>query len=297
MVVAPWIDKTEYPFESKWFEVGKKRLHYVDEGSGDPVLFLHDSPGWSFSYRYLIKGLKSQFRCIAPDFIGFGLSDKPVNWTYRPERDLEYITDFIDSKRLENITLVTHGMGGPIGMGYAIANPSKIKHIVVMNSWMWPLTEVDAVRKIDKTVNGIAGRFLYLSMNQAVRTMMKTIHDRTHFTKVAREHYWNALHEPSERVGPYGYARALLGSSHYFQSLWDRREAVRDIPALAIWGNEDRRLTSSSVERWRIIFPDLEVKRLPNTGPWVMEEKGPGIMPMIEMFLNDTTYLPTASVL
>lgn len=297
MVVAQWIDRTEYPFESNWFEVGKKRLHYIDEGVGEPVVFLHGSPGWSFTFRYLIKGLKSQFRCLAPDFIGFGLSDKPTNWTYRPERDLDYITDFIESRNLKNVTLVLHGMGGPIGIGYAIKNPSNVRHIVVSNSWMWPLNQVESVQKLDKRVNGFLGRFYYLNLNGPVRSLRRNMQDRTHFSRIAYDHYWNALDEPIERVAPYGYDKALLGSAHFYQSLWDRREAIRDIPAMILWGMADRVLPPSCIDEWRMVFPDAEVKRLPGTGPNVMEEKGPGLIPHVEMFLNDTAYLPTATLM
>lgn len=297
MVAAEWIDRVEYPFSSNWFDVGKKRLHYVDEGVGEPVVFLHGSPGWSFSFRHLIKGLRSQFRCLAPDLLGFGLSDKPTNWTYRPERDVEYITDFIETKNLKDVTLVLHGMGGPIGIDYALKNPSNIRHIVVINTWMWPLTHVEAIQKIDKRVNGVFGRFLYLNMNGPVRSMKRAVQDRTHFDRTAFEHYWNALDEPVERVAPYGYDKALTGSSHFFQSLWDRREAIRHVPALILWGMADRVLPHNFIEQWRMVFPEAEFKKLSNCGPNVMEEKGPGLIPHVEMFLNDTAYLPTATLM
>lgn len=297
MVVASWVDRTEYPFQSQWFEVGKKRLHYVDEGGGPPVVFLHGSPGWSYTYRHLIRALKDQFRCLAPDLIGFGLSDKPVNWTYRPERDVEYVTDFIESKGLSGVTLVVEGMGGPIGLGYAVKYPRNVKHIVVVNSWMWPLTEFETIRKLDRRVNGILGRFLYLTMNLPVRRMKWGMRDRTHFGRPQFEQYLYPLQEPSERVGPYGYDKAMLGSNHFFQSLWNEREVLREIPALILWGMEDKLLPASFVERWQIVFPDAEVKRLANTGPNVMEEKGPGLVPYLEMFLNDTAYLPTATLM
>ncbi|MGF1671643.1 MAG: alpha/beta fold hydrolase, partial [Balneolaceae bacterium] len=82
---ANWIDRKEYPFESRYFEVPAGRLHYVDEGAGDPVVMVHGNPTWSFLYRDLIKRLKPNYRCIALDHLGFGLSDKPIGWSYLPE--------------------------------------------------------------------------------------------------------------------------------------------------------------------------------------------------------------------
>lgn len=297
MVVASWIDRAVYPFESKWFPVGTKRVHYVDEGVGEPILFLHGSPGWSFSFRHLIRGLSSQKRCIAPDLIGFGLSDKPTNWTYRPERDAEYIRDFIESKNLNGVTLVLHGMGGPIGLAYAVDNPRNVKRIVIINSWMWPLSDFEGVKKQDRLVNGFWGRFAYFKMNVAVRSLKSQMVDRSHFAKLDFEHYWNPFDEVSERVGPYGYAKAMLGSTHFFKGLWEKRSAIQNIPALIFWGMEDRLLGhTTALQEWNIVFPDAEVKRLANTGPFVMEEKGAGLVPPIEMFVNDQAYLPTATL-
>lgn len=73
-----WIDRKEYPFESRYFAVPAGRLHYVDEGDGSPIVMVHGNPTWSFLYRDLIKRLKPTYRCIVLDHIGFGLSDKPA---------------------------------------------------------------------------------------------------------------------------------------------------------------------------------------------------------------------------
>ena len=80
-----WLDRREYPFESRRVEVDGGRLHYVDEGQGPPVVMVHGTPTWSFLYRHLIKALRERYRCLAPDHLGFGLSDRPPGWSYRPE--------------------------------------------------------------------------------------------------------------------------------------------------------------------------------------------------------------------
>ncbi|NBC18401.1 MAG: alpha/beta fold hydrolase, partial [Bacteroidetes bacterium] len=90
-------------------------MHYVDEGDGPPVLMLHGNPTWSFLYRHLVRGLSDRYRCVAPDYLGFGLSDKPPGWTYRPVDHARHIAHLIDTLALRDLTLVVQDWGGPIG--------------------------------------------------------------------------------------------------------------------------------------------------------------------------------------
>ena len=78
-----WVDRDAYPFRSRWLELPEGKLHYIDEGEGELVLFVHGTPTWSFEYRHLVRALSSGHRCIAVDHLGFGLSDRPANAAYR----------------------------------------------------------------------------------------------------------------------------------------------------------------------------------------------------------------------
>lgn len=296
-MASTWIDPAEYPFESRFFDRGRKRLHYVDEGDGPPIVFVHGCPTWSFMYRYLIRGMRDKFRCLAMDNLGYGLSDKPTNATYRPERQAELLAEFIEDKGLRNLSLVAHGFGGPMALSYAAQHPGNVAHLVLMNTFMWPLADNPVAHKIDRQVNGPLGRFLYLSLNLPVRRMKHAIQDRKYFTKDIHEHYLAALDEPAERVAPYGYARALLGSSDWYQSLWEKRDALRSIPTLLLWGMKDPLFGHDALEKMMIAFPDAEVRRLAHAGHFVPEEKGPGLEPIVEMFLEDTTYAGSATLL
>lgn len=87
-MAVPWLDKTEYPFTAKYFEVNGQKLHYIDEGNGDAILSPRNT-SWSFDFRKVIKSLKTNFRCIAFDHIGFGLSDKPEHYDYSTQNHAE----------------------------------------------------------------------------------------------------------------------------------------------------------------------------------------------------------------
>ncbi|MDG0810546.1 haloalkane dehalogenase [Cohnella rhizosphaerae] len=120
-----------YPFESRYISVNGHRLHYIDLGAGDPVLFLHGNPTWSYMYRNIIPYAQDARRCIAVDLIGMGRSDKPdIGYTFLEHVD--YVTRFIEQLALDNLTLVGHDWGAAIGLQYAMRHADKIKAIAML---------------------------------------------------------------------------------------------------------------------------------------------------------------------
>lgn len=126
MTETPWLDRAEYPFAPHHFESGDGRMHYVDEGEGEPVVLVHGTPTWSFLYsRHRIRGLSRTRRVIAPGHLGFGLSEKPADALYRPEDHARRLEALLEHLGLEGITLVVHDFGGPIGLSYALRHPAS----------------------------------------------------------------------------------------------------------------------------------------------------------------------------
>ncbi len=118
-------------------EIGGLKLHYLDEGQGEPVVMVHGNPTWSFYFRRLVEALSPSYRTIVPDHIGCGLSDKPADSRYpytlsRRADDLETLLDHLGVDR--NVTLVLHDWGGMIGMTYAARHPERIARLVIMNT-------------------------------------------------------------------------------------------------------------------------------------------------------------------
>ena len=127
-----------YPFRTSGLLVGSERMSYVDEGAGDapPLVLLHDNPGWSFSFRKIIPALRSQFRVIAPDMVGFGLSSKPRDAAYHTvARHAENLRCLLDELDLKRATFLLHGWAGPIALSVLIADPSLAERIVLANAW------------------------------------------------------------------------------------------------------------------------------------------------------------------
>jgi haloalkane dehalogenase len=124
-----------FPYESHYVNALGSKLHYVDEGEGNPILFLHGVPTSCYLWRNVIPWLTKSSRCIAPDLIGMGKSDKP-DLAYRVFDFIRYFDDFVSELNLNNITLVMHGWGSVIGLDYAMRNSDKIKGLVFIEPYL-----------------------------------------------------------------------------------------------------------------------------------------------------------------
>ena len=282
-----WLDREEYPFESHFLKLEMGRLHYIDEGEGSPIVMVHGTPTWSFEYRHLIKGLSNRYRCLAMDHIGFGLSDKPSDWSYLPEAHARNVEALMESLGLEDITLVVNDFGGPIGLSYAIRHPDKVKQLVIMNSWMWSLKDEPRFKWASRFLGGPVGRLLYRQMNFSPRVLMKMIvGDKSKLPKHIHDHYLKALPTPRERKGTWVFAKELVASGDWYDSLWSERGGIDYMPTLVIWGMKDSTFTQRELERWESFLTNARVIQLDDVGHFVAEEMGDALPPVIGEFLE-----------
>jgi len=181
----------DFPFESKYLDVLASKMHYIEEGEGDPILFLHGNPTSSYLWRNIIPHLTSQGRCIAPDLIGMGKSDKPeLNYgftdTYR------YLEAFIEKMKLKNVTLVLHDWGSGLGFNYANLHRKNIKAIAFMEAMYDAPTLYDMPFSIKTAVkmmrNPIFGKLMAMNMNMFIKKMLPDMILRD-LTKEEKEYY------------------------------------------------------------------------------------------------------------
>lgn len=285
---ATWFDREEYPFDPHFQKVKHGRMHYVDVGRGQPIVMVHGSPTWSFMYRNLIKGLSGEYRCIAPDNLGFGLSDKPKYFSYKPEAQAENFDCFIQELGLRNIILLVHDYGGPIGLNYAIQNPHNVSRIIMMNTWMWSRKGDFELEKVNKLLKKRVGRFLYERMNFATRFLLKqAVHNPANLSKPILNHYINAFSTRESRKSAMVSARELIDSSDWFESLWRAREAIADTPALLLWGMDDPFIGTNALDMWHQLFHNQRMIRLASTGHLVAEDQKAQLCGLIKDFLHD----------
>ena len=132
--------REKWPYVARYARVNGWRMHYVDEGDGDPVVLLHGNPTWGFLYRDVIGPLvQSGRRVIVPDMIGFGLSEKPTReWAHTLDGHIANLVSLVRQLELTRVTVVCHDWGGPTGLSFAMSNPDRVQALVVMSTWAWP---------------------------------------------------------------------------------------------------------------------------------------------------------------
>ena len=266
------LNKDLYPFEHHYINTDEGRMHYVDEGEGETILFIHGTPTWSFLYRKQIKALSKKYRCIAPDHIGFGLSDKPNDLKGTPQQHAANLGQFIEKLGLEDFTLVVHDFGGPIGLSYAIQHPEKIKRIVMFNTWLWETKTVKEIQKIDKLLNSWLGKMLYLNFNVSPKMLLKKgFYDRSKLVKHVHRHYINVFPNKSSRYGLLKIGQSLAGSSDWYGEQWEQIDVVKDKPFLILWGMKDEFIVPEYLLRWRNALTNAKVVEY-ECGHFVQEE-------------------------
>ncbi len=168
---------SKFPFESKFIEINGSKMHYIDVGKGGTILFLHGNPTSSYLWRNIIPYLQSIARCIAPDLIGMGKSDKP-DIAYTFEDHYDYLEKFIEKLNLKNITLVIHDWGSGLGFHYANTHRDNIKGIAFMEAIYKPMSWDQLPPGMDKMFKMLRTPFIgWLMISVANMFVKKMIPD------------------------------------------------------------------------------------------------------------------------
>ena len=283
-----WLDQKAYPFRSQFLSLPAGRVHYVDEGRGDPILFVHGTPTWSFEYRHLIRGLSRHMRCVAPDHLGFGLSDRPAGFAYSPEAHADVLDAFVQALDLTRITLVVHDFGGPIGLPLALKHPERVARLVLLNTWMWPFDDDPEMLKKGKVAGGSMGHWLYEHVNFSLRVLMPYAYGRrAALTPDIHRQYLEVFRDKAARGQVlHAMARAIIGSRDFYASLWQRAGQLASRPTLVVWGLKDRAFTPRFLSRWRQVLPAATVVELPEAGHWPHEEQPDRVIEALRLFLD-----------
>lgn len=262
-------------------------MHYVDEGHGEVLLFVHGTPTWSFEYRHLIKALSGGYRCVAPDQLGFGRSSRPAGFPYTLEAHAAALEEFVTKLGLDRFTLVVHDFGGPIGLPLALTSGSRVTRVVILNSWAWPMND-DPMASGAKFIGGPAGRLLYKYANASLRLIMPSAYgDRKKLTPAIHARYLEVFTDRNARVLVlHALARALLQSRAHYQSLLDRLSTLHALPVLIVWGLKDSAFKPHQLARWRTLLPKAQVVTIDDAGHWPHEEAPSRVIDAIRRFLQ-----------
>ncbi len=160
-----WFPEKLFPVASHFVAAGTTRIHYVDEGRGPTLLLLHGNPTWSFLYRHLIRELAPRFRCVAPDFPGFGLSTAPSGYDFRPATHADILREFIHALDLRDIVMMVQDWAGPIGLSAAAREPSRFRGFVIGNTWAWSGKGDPHFERFSRLMGGKIAGFLNTHFN------------------------------------------------------------------------------------------------------------------------------------
>lgn len=287
-----------YPFESTWVEVAGQRLHAVDVGpddavgAGGTVLLLHGNPTWSFYYREVIAALRRDHRCIAPDWLGCGLSDKPAASAY-PYTLAARIAELeaVVAARCPSgpLTLIVHDWGGMIGLGWAHRHPERVARFVICNTAAFPLPGDKALPWLLTLARTAVGAWLVLRANA--------------FAGVAARVAFARPVEPAVRAGlvaPYDSAAHRVATLRFVQDIplrpgdagWDIVAATAEglaqhagKPALVLWGAKDFVFDDAFLREWQRRWPHAQVRRFADAGHYVVEDARVEVVAEILAFL------------
>jgi pimeloyl-ACP methyl ester carboxylesterase len=273
----PWLDPELYPFRPRSFATAHGNLSYVDVGHGPVVLLVHGTPSWSFEWRHVIRELSTDHRVVAPDHLGFGLSDKPASGRggapLEPADHAERLRTFVTHLGLRDVTLVVHDFGCPIGLPLALGGDGIVGRVVLLNGWMWSNEDDRDVARIDRFVRGWLGRLLYLRMNASPRWLLPAAFGKAfRLEKHVHRHYTAPFGTRAERAAPYALACALAGSNDFYAGLWAKRARLAELPLTIVWGERDPAFGAKHLERWTSAFPHADVVRLADVGHFPAEE-------------------------
>lgn len=287
MVTIPAELKIEYPFQSHFFPIKENRLHYIDEGKGEVLLMLHGNPTWSFFYRNLAKYFSKDYRVIAPDHLGCGLSDKPQNFSYTLKDHIENIEKLVNKLKLENITLVVHDWGGAIGMGLATKHPELIKKIIIMNTAAFISAQIPSRINIlrnpigewaIRAFNGFAYPATFMSTTKKLSPLIK-------------KGFTLPYHDFYSRIATAKFVQDIpMKESHTsYATLKDIENKLSNlkVPVLLIWGEKDFCFTTKFYDRWKDIFPNAKTRLLPNAGHYLLEDELDEIIKEMDLFLKN----------
>jgi haloalkane dehalogenase len=264
-----WVDDELFPFESRFVEIDGHTVHYVDEGSGPTLLFLHGNPTWSFLWRDVICALRDDFRCIAVDYPGFGLSTAKLDYRYLPEEHADVVTGFVDKLGLEGVTLVGQDWGGMIGLAVVQRRPGVFDRLVLANTWAWPVNGTFHFEWFGRVIGGLPFRFLVRRFNLLVNAFIPTGHRRRKPTAAEMAHYSQALNTPERRQACAVLPGRVLASRDFFAEVEAGLAGIADLPTLIMWGDADIAFRPQERERLEATFTDHKTVIVEGAGTYV----------------------------
>ncbi len=279
-----------FPWTSKYVDVDGAKLACVDEGAGEPIVMLHGNPTWSFLYRNFIGPLSKRHRAIAVDHMGFGRSDKPLDGNYSLSGHIANLTRLIDALGLRDVTLVMQDWGGPIGLGWAVDHPERVKRLVILNTWAFRVPEGSRINPLlDLFRQPAVGEALVQGLNLFVEGFLPAGIWRKEILNEIMPAYRTPFPDWNSRIGTLKFPRDIpIGDAHPSASamghIQDNLGKLK-VPTLIVWALQDPAFPNQLFDVWKSIYPHADAHTIENAGHFLQEDAPEQIVSYIEAFL------------
>lgn len=267
-----WVPELLFPFESRFIEIDGHHLHYLDEGQGPTLLLLHGNPTWSFLYRHLILRLRGRFRCVAPDYPGFGLSRPRSDYDFRAASHADVIAAFVESLDLRNVIAFGQDWGGPIGFHVAARQPQRFRGFVIGNTWAWPLKGDAHFETFAHLFGGPVGGWAIRRFNAFVNLMIPLGLSAARLSKAEMDAYRGPFAKAASRAATHVFPRELVTGTEFLIEVETGLSRLRHLPALIVWGVRDFALRRQEREHFERAFPDHQTVLLEHAAHFVQED-------------------------
>ena len=278
-----------YPFCSRYVDLAGARMHYIDEGPGEPLLFVHGNPTWSFYWRNLILGLRGSHRCLAVDHVGCGLSDKPQRYEYTLARRIDDLARLVEELDMMGVTLLAHDWGGAIGLGTVLRMRERFSRIVLFNTGAFPPPFVPW--RIAACRVPLLGTVAVRGFNAFAKAALSMATEKPErMTPEVRAGLLAPYDNWANRVAIDRFVKDIpFTRRHPTWNMLQQIEAglpsLTDRPIALFWGMKDWCFRPECLERFIRHWPHAEVHRLADCGHYVVEDAHEKIVPLLKTFL------------
>jgi len=272
-----------------FINIDGNKMHYIDKGEGEIILFAHGTPSWSFQFRYLIDDLSKRYRCIAADMLGFGLSDKPIDINYTPKAHSERLSQFISLLNIKPKYIYGHDFGLSILIGAMNLSNSLMdcKKLFISNSWLWDLRPFPHFAKAHKTLPMAIAKFLYLNMNFSAKVILKAARFKEN-KLIKEEHlaYLFPFKKKDDRISTFTFFQELLYSGDWYNEQLEVLRKQNHLEKILVWGMEDKFVPSEVLlPIWKQHFPNLLIEEINQAGHFPDEEKPEEFLKLMKKYL------------
>ena len=282
-----------FSFAPHYVEMESFQMHYVDVGEGEPLVLLHGDPTWGYLYRRFLPSLSTRARCLVPDQMGMGKSGVPsVPYPYRLRHHVDNLETFILRLDLRDITLAVHDWGGPVGLGVAIRRPSRIKRLILMNTWAFAAWPGGPLPRLIELIRSPRGEAFIMGKNGYVKPALTGTTARTeNLTEAVLDAYLAPFPTPESRRALLCWSRDIPvtesdASYAEMQHIENRLAQFRHLPVLLVWGMQDPVLPPAVLRRWQQLYPHATTHELDEASHFLQEDAPERIVQAIEEFLE-----------